>query len=79
VSQDNGGNYPDTQDLLSWANSSGFTSIPALGMTAQDFDQWSDIGYTWEGDFYIPTIYQIGPDMRVLAAEAGSADPGSWL
>lgn len=78
-SQDSGGDYPSTQDLMSWANTYGFTSIPALGMTAQDVDQWSDIAYTWEADLYIPTVYHVGPDMTVLAADSGSSDPSRWL
>jgi hypothetical protein len=64
---------------MQWANQSGFTTIPALGMTSRDTDQWSDIAYTWEADLYIPTVYHVGPDMTVRAADNGNDDPGAWL
>ena len=55
------------------------TNIPVLGLTAQDSDEWSDLAYVYEADLYIPTVYHIGPDMTVLGADTGNADPGSYL
>jgi hypothetical protein len=55
------------------------TSIPVLGLTNADMDEWSDLAYIYEADLYIPTVYHIGPDMTVRAADSYSSDPGSWL
>lgn len=78
-SEDNQGDYPSQQDLQQWANSNGMTTIPVLGLTASDFDSWSDIPFVFEADLYIPTIYHIGPDMTVRAADNMDSNPSRWL
>jgi hypothetical protein len=50
-----------------------------LGLTDADMDQWSDVTYIFETDFYIPTVYHIGPDMTVLGADTYDADPSRYL
>lgn len=53
--------------------------MPALGLPADEYDAWDDWGWTLEMDGYIPTIYYIGPDMTVLAADDLYSDPGDFL
>ncbi len=64
---------------MQWANQNGMTTVPALGLTASDYDSWSDIPFIFEADLYIPTIYHIGPDMTVRAADSYDSDPSRWL
>lgn len=79
VTSNSQGQPPSQQDLQSWAQQYNFTNIPALGTTAQDQDEWSDILFVYEADFYIPTVYHIGPDMTVRGADTYNSNPGSYL
>jgi hypothetical protein len=61
------------------ATSKGFTTVPALGFTAADNSFPNGLAYELEADMYIPTVYHLGPDMTVLAADSGNTDPSGWL
>lgn len=39
----------------------------------------SGLAYQLEGDLYIPTMYMIGRDMTVLAADNMDSDPGGYF
>ncbi len=79
LSQNDVGAPPEPSDLLAYAEANGMTSIPALGLAATDQDEWTDLAFTYEVNFFVPTYYHLGPDMTVLASEASSADPSPYL
>jgi len=78
-SADSQGNPPDTSDLRGLANQYGLNTVPVLGLSSSDMDEWSDLAYVYEADMYIPTVYHISGDMTVLAADSGNTNPASWL
>lgn len=73
-SSDYGGNYPEPDDLASWADTYEFVDIPALGTGSGDDWQWY-----YEVDAYVPTYFIIGRDGTVLAADSGDPDPSTYL
>ncbi len=79
LSENNSGQPPSQQNLQQWEQQYGMSSIPVLGLTSQDTDEWSDLAYIYEADLYIPTMYHLGPDMTVLGADTGSSDPGRYF
>ena len=48
-------------------------TIPVL--SDNNYSVW----VTYEQDFYIPTIIQIGPDMTVLSVDEGASNPGPYI
>jgi hypothetical protein len=72
LSQNMQGSAPSQQNLRQWESAAEMETIPVLS---------DPNGTTWafEWDMYIPTLVQIGPDMKVLSVDQGVHDPGSWL
>lgn len=85
ITGDNQNRLPDQSFLESWASDYGFTDIPVLQMAPLDADgdgyaDSYDHPYYWfDADGYIPSIYHLGPDLRVISADGGVHDPGSFL
>lgn len=85
ITADNARNHPDRAFLENWANQYDFRDIPVLQINPLDADgdgytDTLDHLYFWfEGDGYIPSVYHIGRDMKVLSADGGVHDPGSFL
>ena len=69
------GGYPSPSALTSWAQSHGMTSVPALGMDSST----ESLYWHFDSDAYMPSYVILDRDMTVLAAEAGSPNPGSYL
>ena len=65
--------------LAGWAETYGMTTVPVLGFTEADISSLDGLAYQIEGDLYIPTMYTIGRDMTVLAADDMNTDPSSYL
>ncbi|MGB0638860.1 MAG: redoxin domain-containing protein [Myxococcota bacterium] len=77
IMQDNTGGTPSQSFLSGWASEYGFDDIPVLQLTEPTS---YDHPYFWlESDGYIPSIYHLDASMRVLSADGGVHDPGSWL
>jgi len=85
ITDDNAYNQPDLNFLQGWADYYNFDDIPVLQMNALDADgdgytDSLDHLYFWfDADGYIPSVYHIGPDMKVVSADASIYDPGSFL
>ena len=52
----------------------------ALDADGDGYTDSLDHLYFWfDADGYIPSVYHIGPDMKVVSADASIYDPGSFL
>ncbi len=74
-----GGALPSLEDQNTWADAYGLTSIPVLAIEAEHMEDTSDLFFQFVTDWMTPSVYQLGPDMTVLAADIEEADPGPWL
>lgn len=70
---DDQGNPPDMEHVTEFADEFGLESVPVLQVTDKN---WS---YEFEMDGYIPTLYILDRDLRVVEADEGSDDPSDYL
>ena len=74
LTENNSGSQPDQDDLISWVEEAGMSTIPAL-QNDDDYAPWID----YEQDWYIPTTVVLGPDMAILSLDEGVLDPGPYM
>lgn len=79
MSQNNQGTEPTQANLAQWASSYSLTTVPVLGFTAVENSFPGGLAFTLEADLYIPTVYQVGRDMTVLAADTTSSNPAAYF
>ena len=77
ITQDNSGSPPSQSFLASWAGDYGFVDIPVLGTDAAE--SWDHISMILDRDGYIPSVWQLDETLKVVHADGGNPDPGSYL
>ena len=82
VSQDSSYNAPSQGFIESWASQFGFKNVAALGPLAAPTtyeEYFSAPSAQFEDDGYIPTIYHLDENMKVVSADRGIQTPDTWL
>jgi hypothetical protein len=72
--QDGSGGTPGKRDQVKWAEQADMLTIPVLGV-GDDYEPWLQ----YEKDMAVPTVVQLGPDLKILSMDEYAYDPGPYI
>ena len=82
LAQDSSENTPSLGFVQGWADQYGFENVAALGVVSAPTsyeEYFSAPSVLFEDDGYIPTIYHLDDEMKVVSADQGVQTPDTWL
>ncbi len=82
LAQDNSQGLPSQSFVQGWANQYGFENVAALGPLSAPTtyeEYFSAPSSQFEDDGYIPSIYHLDEEMKVVSADQDVGTPDTWL